>query len=115
SNRRLLDALKAKPAGRGKWIARCPAHDDRTPSLSLRETDDARWLWRCHAGCSQEAVRDALRRLGLEDATANTDYSRHLKFTPPSSRSETSRRVPSDTASKARTIWREAVDPIGSP
>ena len=40
--------------------AHCPAHDDRVPSLAIRETDDGRMLVRCHAGCSQHAVIDAL-------------------------------------------------------
>ena len=41
-------------------MAHCPAHDDRVPSLAIRETDDGRMLVRCHAGCSQHAVIDAL-------------------------------------------------------
>jgi len=46
------------------WQARCPAHDDRNPSLSLTERD-GRLLVHCHAGCSQEAVIEALRERGL--------------------------------------------------
>ncbi len=49
--------------GERKWQACCPVHDDSNPSLSLEETPDRRLLWHCHAGCSQEAVRDALYRL----------------------------------------------------
>jgi putative DNA primase/helicase len=41
------------------WVARCPAHDDREPSLSLRDADD-KVLVRCHAGCEQRAVIAAL-------------------------------------------------------
>jgi len=47
------------------WIARCPAHDDSTPSLSIRETRDGKLLVHCHAGCEQTAVIDALRERGL--------------------------------------------------
>jgi len=36
------------------WVARCPAHDDREPSLSLDEGDDGRALVHCHAGCQTE-------------------------------------------------------------
>ena len=46
-------------------MARCPAHDDRTPSLSIRDADDGKVLVRCHAGCDQERVIAALRGLGL--------------------------------------------------
>jgi hypothetical protein len=56
----LLDRLdRVKRAGDG-WQARCPAHEDRTPSLSIREGDDGRVLLKCHAGCSVEAIVDAL-------------------------------------------------------
>jgi len=45
-------------------MARCPAHDDRNPSLSISQSD-GRVLVHCHAGCSQQAVIEALRRKGL--------------------------------------------------
>ncbi len=49
-----------KPAGSGQWIARCPAHDDHNPSLSIAQGDDGRVLLRCHAGCETAAVVAAL-------------------------------------------------------
>lgn len=56
-----LEAVKqTKPS---RWISRCPAHEDRTPSLSIRETDDGRILIHCFAGCETESVLDAV---GLE-------------------------------------------------
>ncbi len=45
---------------RGQWSARCPAHDDRSPSLSVRETDDGRVLLHCYSGCSTAQVLGAL-------------------------------------------------------
>jgi putative DNA primase/helicase len=47
-------------SGAGKWLARCPAHNDENPSLSLREGNDGRVLLKCHAGCSLDAVLAAL-------------------------------------------------------
>ena len=38
------------------WMARCPAHDDHDPSLSLKDADNGRILVKCHAGCPQAAV-----------------------------------------------------------
>jgi hypothetical protein len=38
------------------WVARCPAHEDRSPSLSIREGDDGRVLVHCHAGCTTDKV-----------------------------------------------------------
>ncbi len=42
------------------WACRCPAHDDRNPSLSIRVGDDGRALVRCHATCTQAEVVAAL-------------------------------------------------------
>ena len=46
------------------WMANCPAHDDRNPSLSIRERD-GKVLVHCHAGCDQRSVIAALKALGL--------------------------------------------------
>lgn len=56
---RIADRLHARLSGDG-WIACCPAHEDRSPSLSIREGDDGRTLIHCHAGCSVESICDAM-------------------------------------------------------
>ena len=48
-----------KPSNDG-WVARCPAHDDRNPSLSIGIGDDGRVLVHCFAGCPTGAVCSAL-------------------------------------------------------
>jgi putative DNA primase/helicase len=60
----IAKALGGRKAG-NNWMARCPAHDDREPSLSIRAADDGKVLVRCHAGCAQERVISALRSHGL--------------------------------------------------
>ncbi len=60
----IVQARGGKRSGAG-YSCLCPAHDDRIPSLSLSETPDGRILYHCHAGCSQEEVRQALMGLGL--------------------------------------------------
>jgi len=55
----LADRLGARPAGHGRWQARCPAHDDRTPSLAIAEGDGGRVLVHCRAGCPTAAVLTA--------------------------------------------------------
>jgi hypothetical protein len=47
---------------RGGWLARCPAHEDRTPSLSIGIGRNGRILLHCFAGCSYQAIRTALAR-----------------------------------------------------
>ncbi len=56
---------EAKRTG-DRWSCRCPAHDDRTASLTLKDGDKPGVvLVKCHAGCDREAVIDALKRDGL--------------------------------------------------
>ena len=61
---RAARALHGRKAGRG-FVARCPVHDDRTPSLSLDDGADGRLLVKCFAGCNSLDVLAELRRLGL--------------------------------------------------
>jgi putative DNA primase/helicase len=60
----IAKALGGRKAG-GSWTARCPAHDDHTPSLSIRDSDDDKVLVHCHAGCAQRDVIVALKGHGL--------------------------------------------------
>ena len=53
----LLDGVRGRD---GKWMARCPAHDDRGPSLSIGENDDGAVLLHCFAGCDVQAVVNAV-------------------------------------------------------
>ncbi len=47
----------------GQWSARCPAHADKGPSLSLRESPDGSVLVHCFAGCE---VSEIVSAMGLE-------------------------------------------------
>lgn len=59
----LLD--KVKRTGKESWIACCPAHDDKSPSLTISEKDDGRILIHCFGGCS---VHEVLGAVGLDMA-----------------------------------------------
>jgi len=57
----ILDRLEGvKKTGSDKYVARCPAHADRTPSLTIRELSDGRVLLHCFGGCDTEAVLSAV-------------------------------------------------------
>jgi len=57
---RILDKLdKVKPAKVNGWLARCPAHDDGNPSLSVTKVK-GRALVNCFAGCKPESIVNAL-------------------------------------------------------
>jgi putative DNA primase/helicase len=59
----IAQALKARRSG-SNWMARCPAHDDTNPSLSIREAE-GKVLVYCHAGCGQRDVIQALKAKGV--------------------------------------------------
>ena len=60
----LLSRLEHVRANRnGTWVARCPAHDDRSPSLSIATGDDGKVLLHCFAGCG---AADVVEAIGLE-------------------------------------------------
>ena len=57
--REITEALSGRSG-----MARCPAHDDHNPSLSITERD-GKVLVHCFAGCTQEAVWEARTDKGL--------------------------------------------------
>jgi hypothetical protein len=97
---RVLSALRdhgqePRKAGAG-WSCRCPAHDDRNPSLSIHAGDDGRALVNCHAGCAVDAVcgavglrvadlfiPDASRRSGHAPKPRGMSTSTETRRTPP--------------------------------
>ncbi len=94
----------------GRWhgasgIARCPAHDDRTPSLSVRDGDGGRLLTHCFSGCRPEAVWAALRDRGLAGGDAGPGTVRQVPR----------RRDNSDRGRSALDIWRATRPAQGSP
>jgi len=83
---RLLDKSQTTPAENltvrlgGRWHGRygegrCPVHEDRHPSLSIRDGERS-ILVKCHAGCPPEAVIAALRRSGLWPDVLRQQWSR---------------------------------------
>jgi hypothetical protein len=57
---RLTDRLQgARQTSESRWIARCPAHTDKSPSLAIQTREDGRILLHCFAGCETAAVLQA--------------------------------------------------------
>ena len=56
----MLDKVSAK--GDNAWLACCPAHEDKSPSLGITDRDGT-ILFRCFAGCKFE---DIIGALGIE-------------------------------------------------
>jgi putative DNA primase/helicase len=109
----IAKALGGRRTG-GSWMARCPAHDDRTPSLSIRDTDGGTVLIHCHAGCDQQQVISVLRSLGVWDVGDD----RGAEFCRPKTRVSQLRPLGGQDAERtaiALNIWRSAISAKGTP
>lgn len=72
----LLQRLTKVKGGRGHWTACCPAHEDRSPSLAVTETDDGRILLKCFGGCS---VQEIVGAIGMDMTDLFPDSNDHYK------------------------------------
>ena len=58
---KILERLEThRKTSADQWVAVCPAHSDRSPSLHVKEKEDGRILIHCKAGCGANEVLDAL-------------------------------------------------------
>ncbi|NQW53416.1 MAG: toprim domain-containing protein [Rhodospirillales bacterium] len=107
----IAKALGGRKAG-GGWTARCPAHDDRTPSLSIRDADENKVLVRCHAGCDQKHVIAALRGRGLwgERGPRSSPWTPRRKPAEHEPDRDDARRT-----AMALAIWQSATPAPGTP
>ncbi len=105
----------------GTWCgsygtACCPAHDDREPSLSIRDGVGGEPVFHCFAGCDWRDIKDMLRARGLlpERDPGHAPQRRHYR------KPEAPKPRPDDSDQQqrvefARQKWREAVSPYGQP
>ncbi|MDD2598357.1 MAG: hypothetical protein PHO37_03910 [Kiritimatiellae bacterium] len=61
---------KVTESGKGRWKARCPAHADDGPSLSVLEGADGKIVLKCFAGCGFEDILSAMN-LEAKDLMGN--------------------------------------------
>lgn len=61
---------KVKSVGQNRWIALCPVHGDKNPSLSIKLAED-RILIHCFAGCTAEEITQAVG-LSVQDLFFNS-------------------------------------------
>jgi len=101
-------ALGGRLAGLG-WIARCPAHDDNNPSLSIRDAE-RQVLVCCHAGCDQHAVIAALRDRGLWAGGSLRERHPPLR----AAAAKTQPNVLAERSAAAMAIWRATVPADGT-
>ncbi len=107
-------ALGGARRGAGGWhYCRCPAHDDRSPSLSLRDGERA-LIVRCWAGCDPRDVLAELRRRRLIAGEPERDHRRPDRARMAHQREAAAR----DLAGRivlARRVWNAARSARESP
>lgn len=108
----LLSRLeRVRQIGPGRWIARCPAHDDGRPSLSVKDGGDKLLVY-CFAGCP---VDDVVGAVGLnlgdlfiesrpQPKTRDDFFDRAMLAIYESDR-ENGRRFTAEELDKERAIW----------
>src|SRR6185437_4889339 len=106
----LARALGAQRTG-STWMARCPAHEDREPSLAISDASDGKILVRCHAGCDQRSVISSLHARGLWTDAQSRPGTRRVRRTP-----DVHDRGPEDGTRIAATlaIWHSSKPAVGS-
>lgn len=106
----IAKALNGRKVGQG-WTARCPAHDDREPSLSIRDAE-GKVLVRCHAGCDQRDVIAALKARGLWDGKERSILRKPSRRKLSSPRPDPSQ---AERSAVALSVWRSAIPADGTP
>lgn len=110
----------ARKVGKGRWIARCPSHPDRNPSLSIREGRKA-LLVQCMS--QQCPLPDICRALGITVESLFYDSGRKLSHAEVERMRLDAERRAQDALQRARirrvalsraAMWQEAANRLGS-
>jgi len=78
----------AKKVGNG-YLASCPVpshgqgNGDKHPSLSITESSDGNYLFKCHGGCDQHTVFNTIKDMGLLPALPQQDRPEYLSSIKP--------------------------------
>jgi hypothetical protein len=109
----LARALGGRRTG-SHWMAPCPTHEDREPSLSIKDANDGKVLVHCHAGCDQSVVISELRSRGLWDSAGDHCQRSATKHYPATTKAP---RVldDGDRTAVALRLWRAALPAAGTP
>lgn len=83
----VLRRLEGVKRSGGGYSARCPAHEDKNASLSVKQGYNGGVVLHCHAGCTPEQVVGALG-LSMKDLFPDGDRPRQEHRTRPTSRED---------------------------
>lgn len=65
-----------KQTGTDKFICRCPAHNDKSPSMAVKLQPGDKTLIHCFAGCEPSAIMETLG-LSYKDLFPESDYDKN--------------------------------------
>jgi len=103
----LVRSLKARQVGMARWMALCPSHDDRKPSLSIRVVD-GKPLVHCFV-CDQDTLLGVLRARGLWPGSGQ-------RLTCPQTLAKNPPQNDDDARRRALRIWESAKrEVVGTP
>lgn len=100
---------KVREASEG-YMACCPAHEDKSPSLSVKLADDGKVLLNCHAGCTSNEVVDAMG-IGFGDLFPDDLSSGDGSYdkAPPVPKTNGQKEKPKGVPREKVLEWREAL------
>jgi hypothetical protein len=107
----IAKALKGHKTG---WAACCPAHNDHTPSLSIRYGREGKVLVHCFVGCEQGQVIAALKARGLWVVTVRPKWRQTITRI---SDHYVAKQLESKITARAEDglgIWRDSVPAAGT-
>lgn len=113
----MTEAQRITAALQGRWhgrygLARCPAHGDRKPSLTLADGPGGRLLAHCKTGCGFADVLEALRGLGIIEGRGAVPQTGPAEL----ARYEAEQRREADKREQqAQAVWAEALPIRGTP
>lgn len=76
----LVSRLEKVRGRAGNYVACCPAHKDRNPSMTVRQTPEGKILMHCFAGCSVQQIAESIG-ISLSDLFPE-DMSRDKTYAP---------------------------------
>ncbi len=114
-----MNAQEITKALGGHWhgsygTARCPAHDDHEPSLSILNGVDGEPVFNCFAGCDWRDIKDVLRADGLLPERG-PGHAPGRRRRPPRTKPRPGDSDQQQRMKFARRKWHEAIPLAGSP
>ena len=67
-----------RETGGGQYSCRCPAHEDKSNSLGIKQGDGDRIMMNCFAGCQTQDILSAVG-LSFKDILPTNDYNKEVK------------------------------------